>query len=161
MGEDVKTYGTGRETATLSLAQSIRASVANFRDRFREALGSEPIVEVSPDASTFSITTYGGGTYQEVGKFSIKELPGCCGVAVFYHASTTPRFQKQGLGRLFLQSRERAAILAGYTMAQATVIKSNKGELKLLKEEGWKEIGAFTNKRTKNDILVFFKELGK
>lgn len=154
--EDIKTVSHSAVT-TFDLNRAVRAATASFRDEFRQILGSEPIVE--NDKEYFRICTYGAGHYEIVGQFALAELHGCCGVVVFYHASTTPKFQKKGLGSLFLKIRQKAAILAGYSVGQATVLKTNKSEIKLLQSEGWKDIHVFANKRTHNEVLVFVKSL--
>lgn len=145
-------------TAVLDIPRSIAAAAAAFRDDFRHILGSEPIVEnLGNDA--YRIATYGGGEYQIIGQFSMRELPGCCGVAVFYHASVTSRYSGRGLGKLFLAIREKAAILAGYSIAQATVLKSNDAERHILEAAGWNRIWEFKNNRTKNMVRVYIKSL--
>ncbi len=142
---------------SLSLAQAVRASAASFRDQIREIVGSEPIIEVCENA--FTLATYGAGKYVEISRFSIKELPGCCGVAVFYHCSVATDFQKKGLGGLLLRLREESAHKAGYSFAQATVVKENKAEISILENNGWKSLAGFKSRRTNNSILVFGKDL--
>lgn len=162
MGEENDSYDEtkvrNQSNLTLDIPHSIMAAVTSFRDEFRKTLGSEPTVEILPD-NTYRICTYGGGEFQVLGQFSITQMPGCCGVVVFYHASVTTKFSGRGLGRLFLQLREKAAILAGYTVAHATVLESNIPESKLLHSEGWEVLTEFKNKRTRNKVLLFQKEL--
>jgi GNAT superfamily N-acetyltransferase len=158
--EDVKVRGQSDGPATLTIQQAVEAAVANFRDRFRETVGSEPIVVFDKDSDMFAINTYGGGAYQTVGRFGIAQLHGCCGVVVFFHASVTSKFQKHGLGQLFLEVRQRAAVLAGYSFAQATVIASNKTERHLLEKAGFRGVNEFTNKRTGNKVVVYTADLG-
>lgn len=159
MGYDVDVKVTpAAPTKALTLAHCVMAATANFRDRFRETVGSEPIVEALPN-NMYEINTYGAGKFVNVGRFGLVEMPGCCGVVVFFHAAVAQEFQKRGLGSLFLEVRERAAILAGYTMAQATVIKYNKAERSIMERASWKEVFSFDNKRTGNALLAFVKQL--
>lgn len=141
----------------LTLQKAVAASVASFRDDFRKIVGSEPICETSD--KTFTLATYGAGRYVEMSRFSIEQLPGCCGAVVFYHASVATDFQNKGLGRLLLAVREEAARKAGYTFAQATVLKTNKAERGILEAEGWETLAEFENQRTENVILVYGKNL--
>jgi hypothetical protein len=159
--EEVKTRGTGSSIRTLNINQAVMAAVASHRDAFREILGSEPIVEVPREVGgMFTISTYGAGELRVVGQFGITQLPGCCGIAVFYHASVTESVRGKGLGDLFLSIREKAAVLAGYTLAQATVLKNNDAEVHLLTKHKWgKAVAVFKNLRTKNNVMVFIKEL--
>lgn len=162
MGDlDVKTYQnptTRGRSLQRSFPLAVLAAVSASRDTFREILGSEPVVEALPN-DRYNIATYGAGDFKTVGQFGLKELPGCCGVAVFFEASVTQDFRGKGLGRLFLKLRERAARLAGYALAQATVLNSNKPEKALLESEGWKESWTFPNTRTGNKVVVYFKAL--
>ena len=156
--EEIKSRGVAAAPSTLSLENAVLAATAAIRDKFRETVGSEPIACKIGD-NIFAIKTYGAGKYLTVGQFGIAPMSGCCGMVVFFHASTTDGFRGKGLGRLFLQVREIAAKLAGYTVAQATVLTTNKSERKLLQDAGWKENHEFTNKRTSNKVVVCLKEL--
>ena len=160
MGDNTYKPMAGSEVArdqSLSLAQAVRASAASFRDQIREIVGSEPIIETRDNE--FTLATYGAGKYVKISHFSIKELPGCCGVAVLYHCSVATDFQSKGLGSLLLQLREESACKAGYSFAQATVVKENKAERAILEKLGWKELASFTNRFTRNGIIVYGKSL--
>lgn len=158
-----------RQGNTLSLLQAVPAAVASFRDAFREVLGSEPIVAASSSegrSADFTIATYGAGKYAEVSRFSLKELPGCCGILVFYHASVATDFQNKGLGALLLRVREEAARKAGYSVGMATVLDNNTSEIHILAAQGWKslwqqdsKVNTFTNRRTGNRVIQFQKSL--
>jgi len=143
---------------SLSIPQAVAASAASLRDQVREIVGSEPIIE-SNGNSQFTLATYGAGKYCQISSFSIAQFPGCCGIAVFYHASVAADFQSKGLGALLLRLREEAARKAGFTFAQATVLKTNKRELSILSKAGWEVTGEFENRRTRNVVLVLGKAL--
>lgn len=143
---------------SLSRNQAVAAAAASFRDDIRKIVGSEPIIEVTKE-DTFVLATYGAGKYAQISQFSVSELPGCCGVAVFYHCSVATDFQKRGLGGLLLELREEAARKAGYTYAQATVLADNKPEIAILSDHKWEELSKFKNKRTGHTVLVMGKTL--
>lgn len=148
----------------LTLKEAVAASVASVADKFRQIIGSEPIVEqveLTPTNYKYTIATYGGGVYQQIASFSMGELFGCCGVVVFYHASISKQFQAMGLGTLLLAVREQAATKAGYTVAQATVLATNEAEFGLLTKSGWVSLTKFKNQRTANAVMVMFKELNR
>ncbi len=155
--EYLKTRNSGAPTA-IGLREAVPAAMSAFAPSFREILGSEPIIRQDEDGM-FLIHTYGAGAFVQVGRFGIREFPGCCGLIVFYHASVTEKFQAKGLGRLFLKVREKAAVLAGYPVALCTVLEGNKAERHLLEGEGWDEDFVFTNTRTKHEVVTYKKAL--
>jgi hypothetical protein len=144
---------------TLTIAQAVRAATASFRDDLHKIVGSEPIIEVESNGRTFILATYGAGKYLQMASFSIAEFPGNCGIAVFYHASVAHDFQHKGLGKLLLELRQEAARKAGYTIAMATVLKTNKAERTILLNAGWGEGSEFVNVRTKNTVVLYTKKL--
>jgi len=149
---------------SLSLSQSVRATVASMADQFRPILGSEPIVEINQHVQNgyvFTIATYGAGVYKQVAQFSMRQLSGCCGVLVFFHASVANTFRNKGLGTLLLKVRENAAIQAGYTVAQATILETNEAEIRILERANWKTHFQFTNARTGNNVVVMMKTLNR
>lgn len=176
MGSENDDYKAMQRSVTvadkqLTLTQAVQAAVASLRDSFREVLGSEPIVEASSTdnrSGKFTIATYGAGKYVQVSSFSLAELPGCCGILVFYHASVATDFQKKGLGSLLLRVREETARKAGYSVAMATVLKYNEAELSILEKANWTKIGiptgvsrsqVFRNRRTNNEVVQLQKYL--
>lgn len=164
MGDENSTYkpmaiATQVRDYSLSRAQAVAASAASLRDDIRRVVGSEPIIENPGGGDAYTLATYGAGRYVQISSFSIGELPGCCGVAVFYHCSVATDFQNKGLGKLLLILREEAARKAGYTYAQATVLKSNKPELAILKDQKWDILSDFKNRRTGHEVLVLGKVL--
>lgn len=143
----------------LTITQAVQAAVASFRDKLKEILGSEPFVDNKTGTEEFTLATYGAGEYRELSRFSISRLYGCCGVAVFYHASVAKDFRSRGLGTLLLQLREEAARKAGYSLAVATVQADNEEENMILRKAQWELARGFKNIRTGNDIVLYTKEL--
>jgi GNAT superfamily N-acetyltransferase len=122
----------------------------------REITGSEPIVE-TVHCSSFNhyvLATYGAGKYAVISRFSMNQLPGCCGVIVFYHASVALDFRGRGLGSLLLRLREEAARKAGFTLALATV-EGNEEERSILEKAGWKQLESFNDHRTGNQVILY------
>lgn len=168
MGEqDYKPMAGSQTTSdrSLTLDQAVRAATASLRDQLREITGSEPFIETTPFTSPngthhYTLATYGAGKYVVMSRFSIDQLPGCCGIVVFYHASVAEDFRKKGLGSLLLKLREEAARKAGYTVALATVLATNEDEISILGKGGWVESApVFKNKRTSNKVLLLRKTL--
>ena len=146
--------------AVSNLVNAVGVAVACQRDKFVAILKNEPIVTSTHDyndqtISNFTISAYINGSHKTVGRFALRQLPGCCGVVVFHHSEVTSEFRKKGLGKLFLQIRHHAAVLAGYSLAMATVQVTNTVECKMLEKEGWQAVAEFVNKRTNNKIRVY------
>jgi GNAT superfamily N-acetyltransferase len=160
--DDYKPMTRAVRVTSLSMEQAIKATVASMSEKFRQILGSDPIIEVnSYKTGCFILSTFGAGVYKNVAQFSVVQLPGCCGVVVFFHASVAEDFRQKGLGSLLLEVREEAAIKAGFTIALATILKSNTTERSLLDKSGWEtNAGAdFKNVRTKNEVVMLTKRL--
>ncbi len=163
---DYKEMSRAVAVKSLSIVQGVRSIIANLEQEFRSIIGGTPIVEVNSHSShenchQFKIATYGAGIYKQVAQFSLAEMPGCCGIIVFYHASIATDFREKGLGSLLLQVRERAGILAGYSMAQATVLRDNEPELSILNKSGWMSFTVFPNDRTGNQVVILTKTLNR
>ncbi len=97
-----------------------------------------------------------------VAKFSLKELPGCCGVLVSFHTHVTERYRGKGINTFLQSIKEDIAGSNGYTLLMATVnIVDNPAEVHVLEKSGWARVDDFTNSRTGNHIGVFTKKIGK
>ena len=160
---DYKEMSRAITVKSLSIVQSVRSVVATMEQEFRSIIGGTPIVEVFTQGKNyeFKIATYGAGSYRQVAQFSLAEMPGCCGILVFFHASIATDFRSKGLGSLLLEVRERAAVLAGYSTTQATVLKKNKAELTILNKAGWLSFMVFKNERTGNEVVILTKSLNR
>ncbi len=159
---DYKYMATANNIKTLTLKEAVPATVASMANYFRDILGSEPIVTVNKHEDkgfSYKISTYGAGTYMDIAEFYLQELPGCCGILVFYHASVAKDYRGKGLGKLLLKVREESAVKAGYTVGLCTVLKDNKTENKILSMGGWEVKYDFTNSRTKNKVNTYIKNL--
>ena len=147
---------------SMELKDAVDVAVLEAASSIEKITGFEPVVcEVTgtKDAYRVMLNNTKEKRLTPVGNFSLTALPGCCGVVVFYHAHIDPALRKKGIGGLLLSARIRAAELAGYSLAQATVISSNEVEIAMLESEGFKEVNQFVNSRTRNTVLVYQKTL--
>jgi len=151
--ENARTYAS----CALTVSQAVRAAVAAHANEFMHITGTLPLV--TGHEGTYTISVYGAGVLKDVASFSLRQLPGCCGILVFYHASVAKDFRDKGLGSLLLQIRERAAILANYTVVMATVLDDNEAEKHILRTNNWNPSYGFKNLRTGNDVSVLYKTL--
>jgi len=160
---DYKEMSRAVNVKSLSIIQSVRSIIASMEQEFRSIIGGTPIVEATTKGKhfEFQIATYGAGNYRQVAQFSLAEMPGCCGILVFFHASIASDFRRKGLGSLLLDVRERAAVLAGYSTTQATALKKNEAELTILNKAGWLSFMVFTNERTGNEVVILTKSLNR
>lgn len=95
----------------------------------------------------------------QVVNFSLKELPGCCGVLISYHVRVAKRFQNKGINSYLQEVRERIARHNNYTTLMCTTTKDNKAEIHILEKYGWNMVHSFKNKRTGNVVLTYIKVL--
>ena len=91
--------------------------------------------------------------------FRLVGLPGCCGVCVSTEAYTSTLFRGKGVNQLGNQLRESIAKAYGYSTILATTISDNVPERNTLYKRGFKEVHAFRNRRTANNINVYVKSI--
>jgi len=154
-----QSFATRGGQITLGLQAAMIAAVSAKEAELRKLTESNEVF-ATLDKNQVSITARGLGEYRKIGHFSMEQLPGCCGIVVSYHSAIETQFRGLGIGKLFLEIREDAARRAGYTVILATVVHGNEAEVGLLKQAGWSvSPPLFVNKRTKNAIALYTKEL--
>jgi len=89
-----------------------------------------------------------------VSTFRLLQFPGCCGVALSTGAHVFPKFRKKGIGTLLNKLRIEIARANGYTLLVCTAVDDGITS-KILLRNGWAETIGFTNKRTKNHIIMY------
>lgn len=94
-----------------------------------------------------------------VASFSLRQLPGCCGVLVSYHGRVYNPYRKMGIGTLLNQMKIDIARVWGYTTLLCTDVIDNQPQRKILGKNGWKDIHTFTNKRTGNLVAITVRDL--
>lgn len=95
----------------------------------------------------------------QVVTFSLKELPGCCGVLVSYHTQVSHQFQGKGINSFLQEIKEQIARDNNYSCLMATVTSENKAQIHILEKFGWEKVSEFKNCRTSNTVLTFVKNL--
>lgn len=91
--------------------------------------------------------------------FRLSEYHGNCGILVSHNMYIYHEHRGKGLGQLLQPFKEKVAKLYNYTMMQATTLKTNDAENHILQKFDWQKLYEFTNRRTKNDIIIWQKEL--
>lgn len=153
-----RSFSTQGGRTVVDLDTGMIAAVASREADLRKATDSKEVF-AKLEGHCVTITAKALNSYMIVGKFSMEQLPGCCGVAVSYHAQIETQFRGRGIGGLFLEMREDAAKRAGYTMVLATVLADNEVENKLLGRHGWIAQKCFKNRRTGHGVAFWMKEL--
>lgn len=108
-----------------------------------------------PEGVVYSDETANQMSY--IAKFSLQQLPGCCGVVVSYHAATFGGYMHKGLGKFLNHMRLEWARAMGYGVVLCTDITnvtSPTWEQSILTKNGWKELYKFKNPRTTNNITM-------
>lgn len=153
-----RSFTTRGGQVTLDLTTAMLAATAAKEAELRKLTDSNEVF-AQLTGQTILIKAKALNEYRTVGKFSMAEFPGCCGVVVNYHAQIETQFRGKGLGKLMLQIREDAARRANYSVLLATVDEKNEPEKNLLTKNKWVRVAAFKNKKTANMISLFIKIL--
>ena len=90
----------------------------------------------------------------EIARFSLIQLPGCCGVVVSTGASVSEKYRKLGIGKLLCEMRSHIAFRWNYSLMHCTDVTTNKPQQAILKDLGWKKNLEFVNCRTKNTVAL-------
>lgn len=91
--------------------------------------------------------------------FHINCFPGCCAFCVSHSASVSSLYRHNSVNTLAVQLRAAIAGLTGYTGLVCTDITSSIYSLRCLERAGFKVIHEAVNKRTRNTVKMYVKEL--
>lgn len=94
----------------------------------------------------------------EVASVSLEEFPGCCGVVVITALDTIGKRNK-GYSKFLSEAALYFAANLGYTLAVATTVFKNRPSNKIAESLGANQVASFSNRRTKNVVKVWTKQL--
>lgn len=95
-----------------------------------------------------------------VASFSLIEQPNCCGVLISTKTYVSDKYRNEGIAQAMMPLKEAIAKQFGYSCLAATVnMTGNPAEVHILEKFGWAKGWEFTNRRTKNQVGFFFKNL--
>ena len=94
-----------------------------------------------------------------IASFSLQQQIGCCGTLVSTETYVREQNRGQGLGQAMMDLKEAIAVQFGYSSMIASVVKGNLAEIHILEKRGWLKGFEFTNARTKNVVVYYFKKL--
>lgn len=91
--------------------------------------------------------------------YKLTQLPGYCGIAVSYNSFVTKEVREYGLGEHFHKERIQLCKDSGYSCMIATSIDDNIIQANLFEKNKWEKVHSFTNKRTKNIVSIWIKDI--
>ena len=128
-----------------------------------ENIVGKPVYIRRPSPEIYSVHYAEPKNQQEIARFSLKQLPGCCGICVSFHANVSTTIRKKGIGSLLNKIRQQIAWNNGYTILLCTDVEKNEPQQKILNKNGWQKIMTFNNRRTHNKVClhsITLKDLG-
>jgi len=138
---------------------SIRKAISAKKNYYGSREGAIMVERFSEKTPLYAVFIRNGIVRTNLAQFELCQLPGCCGVAVSYHASTQADFRGLGLGAIMNAYRLSLAKEMGYGSIVCTTTMENKTQRKILADNGWEETFQFTNPKTKHRVLFFRKDL--
>jgi hypothetical protein len=132
-----------------NLLEKIDDTPRTFFEKISAIVGTP--VKIKQEKSTFFLQSKDNPSLVYA-KWSMKQLSGCCGVCVSYHAIVNENHRKKGLGTLLNKLRQQMAWEATYTILLCTDIVANIPQQKILNKHGWKTLLEFENRKTKNKV---------
>lgn len=92
-------------------------------------------------------------------QYKLQQMPGCCGLAVSFNAEINEYVRQYGLGEYFHEERLNLCKDSGYSCMIATTTDKNVIQQNLFQKKGWIMVHSFINKRTKNTVEIWVKDL--
>jgi len=92
--------------------------------------------------------------------FTLVEQKNCCGILVSTRTFVTESYKGKGFAQLMMPIKEDLAKAFNYNLLLATVnMTGNPAEVHILEKFGWELKDSFINKKTKNQVGIFTKNL--
>ena len=92
-------------------------------------------------------------------RFSLSELPGCCGYLVSHNLRVAAEYHNRGIGKLFQEIKFEIARIFGYSYLMCTTTQHNTVENHILTQYGWKQTHSGKNARTGNQLYMWVKSI--
>ncbi len=89
-----------------------------------------------------------------ISTFKLYELPHCCAFMVSCNVMVQGPYRNKRIGTILNSLRQDIGRLLGYSSILCTDIETNVNQRKLLATNGWRDIYAVLNKRTKNKVYL-------
>lgn len=95
----------------------------------------------------------------KIGRVSLKQLDGCCGVALMYNLHIYDDFKSLGFGKKAVEIIIKYAKQADYSTLICTDVANNTPMIKLLKDLNFNHVYNFTNTKTGNSVNLSVLDL--
>lgn len=119
----------------------------------------DPIVKnlISTNGLTVRITSK-NDAYQ-IARFSLTQLPGCCGVLVSHNSHVMPTYRGKTIGSLMHEMRIEIGRRYNYTIMLCTDLQNNIPSRKILDKFKWQDAVQFKNRKTSNIVNLSYLQL--
>ena len=91
--------------------------------------------------------------------FTLEQMKGCNGIVISRRVEITPDFRGKGYGSAFCTMRENIARHFGFSLIVCTIVVGNIPQEKIMAKNGWQKMVDFTNKKTSNNVSLYYKQL--
>lgn len=91
--------------------------------------------------------------------YTLYPFPGCCGAAIFSGHWVDASKQKNGVGTKLHDEAILNLQRFGYSCSVCTLTSDMVAEIKILFRSGWKRVHTFKNKRTRNTVEIWVRDL--
>src|SRR3990167_2240656 len=131
--EDGYTYGAGRDKLL--------------------SVQYDPMNPVFIDYGTFKITI----NCQELARFSLNQMPNCCGIMILSKLDVNYGYRRKGVGSILLNLIEYIALIGDYTKVICTNI--NPVFDSVLEKQQWNLVDTFFNRNSEHTVKTWMKEV--
>jgi GNAT superfamily N-acetyltransferase len=94
-----------------------------------------------------------------VSRFILEQMKGCNGICISRKVSISEDYRGKGYGSMLCNYREKLASFLSYSVIMCSVVSSNEPQTKIMAKNGWQTSFKFNNKKTTNDVIIYFKNL--
>ena len=115
-----------------------------------------------PVLCQFAVAEVGGkpnALQNLITSFQVAPFPGCCGLAIGTGAVVNKDFRNKGVNIVANELRQAIAGYTGYTALGCTDKANNEFSIRTLKRNGFKKLHSITNRRTRNVVNLYVKNL--
>jgi len=95
----------------------------------------------------------------DYGFCELNPFPGCNQIVVSNHSLVRKEFRGKGVGTKEHQNRLKVITHLGYDYALCTCKETNIPQIKILLNNGWKQLDSFKNQETENTVLIFGRQM--
>lgn len=129
------------------------------RPKIEEIVGNAVKLTYDQDFGGLSFRYRLSSNGMYVASFSMTHMPECPAIVVSHSSGVSYDLQGKGIGKILHSARIEACLEVGVVLMQATVVKGNVAEERLMDRYGWDKLSEFYNKDTGRDVCLYQKDL--